>query len=112
MKTLRPLVMITLGIAAAGGLMARDTGKPHSRVEVKYFEPEHFTDVRDDFMSTSVDRHALAELTDYLTWRGASVIGAGNKLTVTFTDIDLAGDFEPWRGSRWDDIRIVKPLYP
>ncbi len=36
----------------------------------------------------------------------------GQKLTVTFTDIDLAGDFEPWRGSEGMDIRIVKDIYP
>jgi hypothetical protein len=24
----------------------------------------------------------------------------------------MAGDFEPWRGPRFDDIRIVKDIYP
>ena len=36
----------------------------------------------------------------------------GHLLSVTFTDIDMAGDFEPWRGPRFDDIRIVKDIYP
>ena len=37
---------------------------------------------------------------------------AGDKLTLTFTDIDLAGDFEPWHGGRFDEIRIIKEIYP
>ena len=36
----------------------------------------------------------------------------GCKLTVTFTDIDLAGEFEPWRGPQFDEVRIVKDIYP
>jgi len=24
----------------------------------------------------------------------------------------MAGDFEPWRGPRWDDVRVVKEIYP
>ena len=36
----------------------------------------------------------------------------GHTLSVTFTDIDMAGDFEPWRGVRFDDVRIVKDIYP
>ena len=39
-------------------------------------------------------------------------VPAGCKLAITFTDIDLAGDFEPWHGPRTDDIRIVRDLYP
>ena len=31
---------------------------------------------------------------------------------MTFTDIDLAGDFEPWRGGQWDSVRVVKSISP
>jgi hypothetical protein len=30
---------------------------------------------------------------------------------VTFTDIDLAGEYEPWRGPQFSDVRIVKSIY-
>jgi hypothetical protein len=33
-------------------------------------------------------------------------------LEVTFTAVDLAGEFEPWRGPQWGDVRIVRDLYP
>ena len=31
---------------------------------------------------------------------------------VTVTDVDLAGDFEPWRSPNMNDVRIIKELYP
>jgi hypothetical protein len=30
---------------------------------------------------------------------------------MTFTDIDLAGEYEPWRGGQWSDVRIIKDIY-
>ena len=36
----------------------------------------------------------------------------GDHLSLVFTDIHLAGDFEPERGAQWDDVRIVRDLYP
>ncbi|MGC4071324.1 MAG: DUF3016 domain-containing protein [Nibricoccus sp.] len=31
---------------------------------------------------------------------------------ISISDIDLAGDFEPWRGPQFTDVRVVKDLYP
>ena len=31
-------------------------------------------------------------------------------LKITVTDVDLAGEFEPWRGS--PDVRVVRDIYP
>jgi len=33
-------------------------------------------------------------------------------MSITFNDIDMAGDFEPWRGPALQDVRIVKDIYP
>ena len=40
------------------------------------------------------------------------MLPAGQQLAVTLTDIKLAGAFEPWRGPQFDDVRIVKDIYP
>ena len=40
------------------------------------------------------------------------MVPEGDRLAITFTDIDLAGDFEPWRGPQWSGVRIVKDVYP
>jgi hypothetical protein len=54
----------------------------------------------------------LELLKEYLTTRGVRGLLPGQKLAITFTDVDLAGDFEPWRGGQWGDVRIVKDIYP
>ena len=65
------------------------------------------------FTSTEMGEKAiLDQIRDYVVKRANEVLPAGQTLTVTFTDIDLAGDFEPWRGGQAMDIRIVKDVYP
>lgn len=36
----------------------------------------------------------------------------GETLTITFTDIDMAGDIQPWRNTHNADIRYVEDIYP
>jgi hypothetical protein len=112
MKALR-LLSIALGLSAACALHAADAARPGPRTEVIFDHPENFTDVKDGEFETDKGRDAiLARIRDYLVKRTASLLPEGDRLTVTFTDIDLAGDFEPWRGPWWSDVRIVKPIYP
>lgn len=84
-----------------------------AQVEVEYIEPEKFSDVRADMMGSDKDRdHYLEMLREHLVQRVASWLPAGHKLTVAVYDVDMAGEFEPWRGPRFQDIRIVKDIYP
>ena len=112
MKALR-LFSAALGLLAAGSLRASDQPSAPRRTEVVFDHPEKFTDVRDSSMPSDRGRDSiLSELRDDLVARASPMVPDGYKLTVTFTDIKLAGDFEPWRGPQWDDIRIVKAIYP
>ncbi len=84
-----------------------------TRVEVVYVNPEKFTDVKDsNFGSERGREDTLALLKDYIVERGAKLLPEGQRLSVTITDVDLAGDYEPWRGPKFDDVRIVKEIYP
>lgn len=110
MKTLRLLTSI-LGLVAAGALCAGGNSAP--RTEVIFDHPEKFTDVRDSSIATDKGRDAILEnIRAFLVHRTESLIPEGYKLAITFTDIDLAGDYEPWRGAQYDDVRIVKSIYP
>jgi len=114
MKTTRMSLSVILGLAAAGMVFAADPGvKTDARVEVIYSQPEKFTDVRDAYTATEMGRTAiLDQIRDYIVTRAPYYVPTGQKLTITFTDIDLAGDFEPWRGPEGMDIRVVKDIYP
>jgi hypothetical protein len=51
-------------------------------------------------------------LSEYLRKRADLILQPGQKLDVTFEDIKLAGDFEPWHGQNAQDIRFMKDIYP
>ncbi len=51
-------------------------------------------------------------LSEHLRKRADLLLPPGDQLQVTINDIKLAGDYEPWRGPNFQDIRIMKDLYP
>ncbi len=115
MKTIRLLLFSSL---LAPALLAfpptpGDATKPVPQVQVTFTDPDKFTDVKDSYVASDRGRDAiLGELKDYITTRAPHYLAEGQKLAITITDVDLAGDFEPGRGPRWEDIRIVKDIYP
>lgn len=114
MKTYRLLLSAIAGFAAMSTVVAADTpAKADERTEVIFSQPEKFADVREAYNGTDKGRDAiLDQIKDYLVLRAKNYVPAGQKLQVTFTDIDMAGDFEPWRGPEMMDVRIVKDVYP
>lgn len=84
-----------------------------SRVDVAFDHPEKFRDVRESSMASDKDRdYLLGQIKTYVEEQAQRFVGPDQKLTLTFTEIDMAGDFEPWRGPQWTDIRVVKDIYP
>lgn len=95
-----------VGLQAAGKTLADD-----ARIQVAFLEPQNFTDFRDSDMGYSPRNGYAEDLRERLAWLSRYYVPVGHKLEVTFTDIDMAGDFEPWRGPAWSDVRIVKEIY-
>lgn len=77
-------------------------------ITVEFQDPDNFRDVRDS-LGGSTDENALAALRSWLQENAPASLSAGQKLRVTFTDIDLAGDFLP--GSSVDRVRIIRSIY-
>jgi hypothetical protein len=112
MKT-KFLLAVVASVAALGVVRAASTPEKPSRVTVTFDHPDKFTDVKDSELATEKGRDGyLDDLKEYIQRYAEPRLADGQKLTVTFTDIDMAGDFEPWRGPRFNDIRIVKDIYP
>jgi hypothetical protein len=106
------LLAAVLGLAAAGALRAADAA-PLAQIEVFFDHPENFTDVKDRADPTDAGRDAILEaLRGYIIGEAGKYLPAAFQLTIVFTDIDLAGDFESWRGAQYDTVRIIKPIYP
>ena len=114
MKTSRSLlVWLSALVLATGGLFAADDTSSAPAVKVVFSHPENFTDVKDAALPTEQGRtEILNQLKQYIVDQARQYLPAGDKLTITVTDIDLAGDYEPQLSGRFQDIRIIRPIYP
>jgi hypothetical protein len=112
MKT-KLLLVFAGGLIAACALRAAEAAKPAAQVSITFVAPEKFTDVKSDSMDSERDRdYLLGELKSHMESLAKNYLAAGQTLEIRVTDVDLAGDFEPWRGIDFQHIRIVKDVYP
>lgn len=112
-KHIISLVFILALLMPGARLIAGNEQNKAASVSVVFDHPDKFTDVKDAFMPTDKGQEAiLAEIKNFVKSRARSYLHGGQRLEVKFTDIDLAGDFEPQRGPRFQDVRIVKAIYP
>lgn len=112
MKLSQLFAFTLAGMTVAAGLHGANVNGANALAEVNFLEPSKFTDVKDHDMGDYERTTYLDSLRDHLLEQAKYFVPPGYKLSVTFTDIDMAGDFEPWRGPRFSDIRIVKDIYP
>lgn len=113
MKT-KVFFLAALLCAASAGLAfaaAPTAPKPEPRVSVIFVEPQKFTDVKyDSWSDNSPD--LLDQIQKFMCETGESYVATGMHLAIKVTDITLAGQFEPWRGPQFDNVRIVRAIYP
>ena len=110
----RLLLALLLGLSA-GALRSASAAAPESRVTVVFDHPEKYTDLKVGDADQDNERGIkdyLPQLKEHVEAEAGRLLAPGQKLTVTFTDIDMAGAYEPWRGPDFDDVRIIKDIYP
>jgi len=104
---LASLASLLVGLAS-GAAPAAD-----APVAVTFAHPEQYTDLRLSCLSRDTDaRSLMAELEAFLTAAAAPLVPAGQRLGITVTNVDMAGDIESWRGPGRCDVRVVKDTYP
>jgi hypothetical protein len=100
-----------LGSIAPPGAAA--AAPAESSVSVTFVHPEQFTENRMYNRQDQFNRiDYLKQLKAYLIKQGQAILKPGQGLHVDITDIQLAGAYEPWRGPRWDYVRIMRDIYP
>ena len=103
MKTLTFLILSSLIAAVAVS----------AEVQVTFEEPEKFRDI--DYGDGNTRRGIKVHipiLEKHIIKSGKRFLTEGQTLSMTVTDVDLAGDYEPWLSIDFSDIRIVKGIYP
>ena len=112
------LALAIAGCASGGGkdMLAADAPRalPESGpVSVRWNDPATFTELRHSRNRWESERGDwLNTLAEYLRKRAEAQLAAGERLELTITDLDLAGDYEPWLGLQHQDTRIVRDIYP
>ncbi|WP_395680550.1 DUF3016 domain-containing protein [Dokdonella sp.] len=103
-----PFVAFALLFVSLSAVAADD-----ARVRVDWTDPAQFTELK-HYRSFRDMRPAewLDPLAQHLRKRAERVLPPGDRLEVTFTDVQRAGNYEPWHGPRLDDVRIVRDIYP
>ena len=82
-------------------------------VDVRWDDPRTFSEIRYSHNIAESRRGTWVEqLATYLRNRAQPRLPAGEHLDVTITDIELAGDYEPWRGPQFQDTRFIRDIYP
>lgn len=78
-------------------------------VTINFKNPERFIDIRIDGFDNP--EYFGKEMTDFLQQAMKRHLPEGLALEITFTQVDLAGAFEPWRGPDFNNVRILKDIY-
>lgn len=113
--TLSTLVAVA---AVAGLALSAPTGEASSKrssatAVVDFSNHEDFRDVAIHGRHDTRGREIIfRELERHLNHLASRYLQDGERLEVVFHDIDMAGDFEEWRGPRFSDVRIVRDIYP
>ena len=101
------LAVLTLCLVV-GGAAAQD-----ARVSVVWANPEKYTDLKVTCVTRDADARALMdELTRFLQEAGARRVPEGQRLEITVTNVDMAGDIETWRTPGRCDLRVMRDIYP
>src|SRR5258705_10343994 len=99
--------------AAMSPALAADPTPPGAeRVMVQMSRPEAFTDFKATCIGTDArTRGLLDELPQFIRATGARYVSDGGTLEITLTDVDMAGEFETWRGPQACSVRVMLDIY-
>jgi hypothetical protein len=82
-------------------------------LKIEWNSPEDFRDADYYYNGGKKSKEiVLNNLERYFTKEAKNRFPDGYVLTMKVTELDLAGDFEPWRNPGFDDVRIIKDIYP
>jgi hypothetical protein len=89
-------------LATAIVLVALVASAAAERVSVVFVDPQRFADVKDAAMASERGTRAILD---------ERALPAGLVLEVRVTDVDLAGEFEPWRGPQFERVRFMREIH-
>ena len=108
MNTVRTSLAVFALCLAVSGAAAQD-----ARVSVVFANPEKYTDLKVTCVSGDAGaRGLMSDLERFLREAAARRVPGGQRLEITVTNIDMAGEIESWRGPGRCDLRLMTDVYP
>jgi len=105
------LALLVAALYGLGYTTALAQPEQVARFHVVFVQPEKFTDARRaEFKPNS--EAILDAIAKFMQEMGEEIIPWDMNLDIRVTDVDLAGNFEPWRGPQSEQVRITNQLYP
>lgn len=102
-RIITPIFAVFLAVASSSA----------GELKIDWQSPEDYRDADYYYNGSEKSRDiVLTNLEKYFVRTAKSRLPEGTVLEMTVTEVDLAGEFEPWRGPSLNDVRIVKQLYP
>lgn len=103
---MRNLSLLILGSLLVSSVVSAE-------VEVVFEDPKSYRDIEYGYHNVSRGiKVYLPQIEKHIAKQAKRYLQEGQSLSMTITDLDLAGEYEPWRNPDFDDIRIVKAIYP
>lgn len=105
MKTSKLYIVLGLALGYISAAAA-------SAVEVNFVDSDNFTDFTATRSASTAHPKYAKELSQFIVRKTEDRLPPGYRAEVVITDVDMAGEFELWRRGGFDDVRVVKDLYP
>jgi len=115
------LIVLGFGIATPVWSKRLDVTRPDAPrnlptqgpVSVQWRDPARFSELRNSRNRSEARRGDwVMQLATYLRKRAEKRLPPGQRLDVEITDIQRAGNYEPWHGIQFHDVRFLRDLYP
>ena len=112
------IVATATGAASARIRNVTDPDAPRSlpaqgTVSVRWEDPALFSEIKYSRNRWEARRgNWVEQLATYLRERAQKRLPAGERLDVDIIDVQRAGNYEPWHGFAFDDVRVIRDIYP
>jgi Protein of unknown function (DUF3016) len=112
MKTTLVSLLIATALCGATASFGSGSTSTKATATVEFLDPENFTDFKTSSIGGASDAEYLGkELRREINRQAGNILPAGYRVLLRVRDVDLAGEFEPQNGPRFDEVRILKGVY-
>jgi hypothetical protein len=99
-------------VVSLSSILIATISSANAETVVSFIHPERFTDASlNGGFGPESEQPALTGIARYLESLGGRYLGSHQSLVIEVTNVDLAGQFEPWRKLAYD-VRVMRDIYP